>query len=124
MIQMTTPILPSHHDAELAQKLSAKLERGITVLLGDLPKPVLVLVRQILEYMAEGHAVLLSVLPDELSTQEAATVLGVSRPFVVKLMNRGVLAYRKVGTHYRIRLEDAVNYKKSNAVKALRSYSG
>jgi excisionase family DNA binding protein len=110
MIQMTTPILPSHHDSELARMLSAKLEQGTNVLLGDLPKPVLVLVRQILEYMAEGHAVSLLVLPNELSTQEVATVLGVSRPFVVKLMNQGVLAYRKVGTHRRVMLSEVLRY--------------
>jgi excisionase family DNA binding protein len=110
MIQMTTPILPNHHDSELARTLSAKLEQGTNVLLGDLPKPVLVLVQQILGYVAEGNAVLLSVLPDELSTQEVANVLGVSRPFVVKLINQGFLAYRKVGTHRRVMLSEVLGY--------------
>jgi excisionase family DNA binding protein len=110
MIQMTTPILPSYHDSELAQTLSAKLKQGTNVLLGDLPKPVLVLVQQILEEMGKGHAVSLLVLPEELSTQEAATVIGVSRPFVVKLMNQGILAYRRVGTHRRAMLSEVLEY--------------
>jgi excisionase family DNA binding protein len=110
MPQMTTTFLPSHHDSELARMFSAKLEQSTNVLLGDLPKPVLMLVRQILENWGNGHAVSLSVLPDELSTQEAASVLGVSRPFVVKLMNQGVFAHRKVGTHRRVMLSEVLGY--------------
>ena len=119
MTQMTTPVLPSHRDTELARMLSAKLEQSSDVSVGDLPKPVLALVQQILEEMAKGHAVSLSALPDELTTQEAATVLGVSRPFVVKLMDQGFLAYRKVGTHRRVMLSEVLSYMDGTRVKRL-----
>jgi excisionase family DNA binding protein len=110
MTQMTPPILPSHRDSELARTLSAKLEQNSEVSLGDLPKPVLALVQQILEEMGQGHAISLSSLPSELTTQEAATALGVSRPFVIKLMAEGELAYRRVGTHRRVRLDEVLAY--------------
>jgi excisionase family DNA binding protein len=96
MTQMTTPILPSPRDTELSRMLSTKLEAkgDANVLVRDLPDSVLMLVRQILTEMAQGHAVSLSALPKELSTQQAATVLGVSRPFVIKLMDEGqILIY-------------------------------
>jgi excisionase family DNA binding protein len=121
MTQMTTPILPSPRDAERSRVLSAKLEAkgNANVSVQDLPDSVLVLVRQILTEMAQGHAVSLSALPKELSTQEAATVLGVSRPFVIKLMEEGQLAYRKVGSHRRVMLDEVMVYMEGTRVKWL-----
>jgi excisionase family DNA binding protein len=121
MTRMTTPILPSPRDAELSRVLSAKLEAkgDASVSVRDLPDSVLVLVRQILTEMAQGHAVSLSALPKELSTQQAATVLGVSRPFVIKLMDEGQLAYRKVGSHRRVMLDEVMVYMEGTRVKRL-----
>ena len=121
MTQMTTPVLPSPRDAELSRLLSAKLEAkgDASVSVRDLPDSVLVLVRQILMEMAQGHAVSLSALPQELSTQQAATVLGVSRPFVIKLMDEGQLAYRKVGSHRRVMLDEVMVYMEGTRVKRL-----
>jgi excisionase family DNA binding protein len=121
MTQMTTPILPSPRDAERSRVLSAKLEAkgNANVSVRDLPDSVLMLVRQILTEMAQGHAVSLSALPKELSTQQAATVLGVSRPFVIKLMDEGQLAYRKVGSHRRVMLDEVMVYMEGTRVKRL-----
>jgi excisionase family DNA binding protein len=66
----------------------------------------------ILESMAAGRGVTLIPENAELTTVQAAEVLNVSRPFLIKLLDEGVIAYRKVGTHRRIRMENVVAYKK------------
>ena len=118
MSQVTTPVLPSQHDAEMARALNTKLNSKVApdVSVRDLPDSVLLLVREILAQVAMGNAVSLSALPRELTTQQAASVLGVSRPFVIKLLEQGELAYRKVGSHRRIALEEVLAHQERSKV--------
>jgi excisionase family DNA binding protein len=52
--------------------------------------------------------------PDaELSVAQAADILHVSRPFLIKLIDEGKIPYRKVGKHRRIRMKDVRNYKRA-----------
>jgi excisionase family DNA binding protein len=76
-----------------------------------LPPKVLRLFADVLGSLAQGKAV--AIMPKELdvTTQEAAMFLNVSRPYLVRLLEEGKIAYHKVGTHRRVRFEDVVRYK-------------
>jgi excisionase family DNA binding protein len=77
----------------------------------ELPAGAVALLMNILETMAAGRGV--TVIPEdaELTTFEAADVLKVSRPYLIKLLDEGAIAYRRVGKHRRIRMEDVMAYK-------------
>ena len=57
----------------------------------------------------------MALIPEEgeLTTVQAADLLHVSRPFLIKLLEEGRIPYRKVGKHRRIRMEDVMNYKRA-----------
>jgi excisionase family DNA binding protein len=76
-----------------------------------LPVAAVGLLQDLLREMAQGHAISLVPTHAELTTQQAADALNVSRPFLVKLLESGALPHRKVGTHRRIRFDDLMRYK-------------
>lgn len=76
-----------------------------------LPAPVVALLLGILRMMAEGLGIALTPLHSELTTKQAADILRVSRPFIIKLLDAGDIPYHKVGRHRRIRREDVMKYK-------------
>ena len=77
----------------------------------QLPAGAVALLMNILEAMAAGRGV--TIIPEnaELTTVQAAEVLNVSRPFLIKLLEEGAIPHRKVGKHRRVRMEDVMAYK-------------
>jgi len=78
----------------------------------ELPKSVFEVLRQIVYHMMSGRAIF--IVPDNktLTTQEAADFLGVSRPYLIKLLDQQKIPYNKVGLHRRILFTDLMRYKK------------
>jgi excisionase family DNA binding protein len=122
-----SPGLPSEAEVSLAKEssrllslyLSSKAEtQSIRVIdqAGEhdavrIPTTAFRLLIDVLSEMAQGNAVNLIPVHAELTTQEAADMLNVSRPHLIKLLDRGVIPYHKVGTHRRVRYQNLVDYK-------------
>ena len=77
-----------------------------------LPATAVRLLVRILEEMAHGNAVTLLPVRAELTTQEAADMLNISRPSLIQLLNEGKIDYRRVGTHRRVRFDGLMKYKR------------
>ncbi len=77
----------------------------------ELPAGAVDLLMHVLEAMAAGQGVTLIPESAELTTVQAADVLNVSRPFLIKLLDQKAIPHRKVGKHRRIRMEDVMAYK-------------
>ena len=61
--------------------------------------------------LAEGNGVSIMPVTSDVTTQQAAELLNVSRPFVIGLLEKGEIPFHKVGTHRRIRLRDLLAYR-------------
>ena len=90
-------------DAEIGQ------EEALVV-----PRPAAILLAQALQLLADGQGV--QIMPDSamLTTQQAADLLNVSRPYLITLLERGEIPYRKVGTHRRVSFADLMNFKRED----------
>lgn len=115
--------LPDAHDAEMARTssrlLAACIGQGpsarLRVIDGDaeieVPVSALRMLVDILANMAEGNAVSIVPIHAELTTQQAADFLSVSRPHLVGVLERGELPHHKVGTHRRVFFRDLLDYR-------------
>jgi len=95
--------------------LRLRLEDGRPVLL---PRMAARLLRDLLGEMARGSAVALMPVATELTTQQAADYLNVSRPYLIGLLEKGTIPFHKVGTHRRVRFSDLEAYRKRSHAKS------
>jgi excisionase family DNA binding protein len=85
-----------------------------------LPKSIFHVLQRIVFHMMLGRAITIVPINKELSTQEAADILNVSRPYLIKLLEDGQIPFTKVGTHRRIRFSDLMDYKKQRDAERTR----
>jgi excisionase family DNA binding protein len=76
-----------------------------------LPPEVFEVLRGVIEAMASGQAVTIAPVHQRLTTQEAADLLGISRPTLVKLLEAGEIPFEQPGRHRRVRLADVLSYR-------------
>jgi excisionase family DNA binding protein len=77
-----------------------------------IPRPTAILFAQILDALAEGKGVQIVPKNLELTTQQAADLLNVSRPYLITLLESGQIPFRKVGRHRRVTFEAITEYKR------------
>lgn len=121
-------VAPTADDARMAQESSRRLtqlrgaeRKGVVRLRVEsenepeeavaIPLAAFRLLTDILTEMAKGNAVTILPIHAELTTQQAADLLNVSRPFLIEQLEKGDIPFRKVGKHRRVRFCDLMNYK-------------
>lgn len=134
---LMTPVRPNEQDVHLARRSSSQLSRfkkrrsafKLKVAAGKteeeltIPAIAFQMLEMILSEMAQGHAVALSPVDREVTTQKAADLLNVSRPHLIKLLESGRIPFRKIGSHRRVRVADVLEYKARMDAEADRAFA-
>jgi excisionase family DNA binding protein len=79
-----------------------------------IPRPTAIMFAQILDLLGQGRGVQIIPKEAELTTQQAADMLNVSRPYLIGLLESGKIVYRKVGRHRRITCKALMEYKRQD----------
>jgi excisionase family DNA binding protein len=116
------PLLPDDKLRRQARKLLRAMEAAgrkhkLAGADGDdvqLPKQVAELLKQALQILANGDAVSIVPTHQELTTSEAASLLNVSRQYLVRLLDEGRIPFTRTGVHRRLRLQDVLDFKEAS----------
>lgn len=108
-------------DASALVDVGRVLRRGRARLVGTkgenvpLPEQLRFLLKDIVKNLADGRSLILMPEDKQLTTQQAGELLGMSRPYVIRLLDAGEMPYNLVGKHRRIALRDVLAYAKRRA---------
>jgi len=106
---------------EQLARMAAQQGRAVARLIGpdgieaEIPASAFAALQTAVRDMAQGLTITLIPHDKELTTREAADILNLSRPFLVKLLDRGDIPYHRVGTHRRVQVEDVLAYRELRA---------
>ena len=132
-IRKMSPVAASEDErAEFAElfraleRLRAESERTFKLVGPDgqaveVPESAFFLLERLFEVLARGDAITLVPVHKELTTQQAADMLNISRQYLVRLLDEGEIPFHRTGTHRRIRFDDLVTYKRERDKERLDS---
>lgn len=103
--------------AEANQNVEISIDNEDARIVVPLPAAAVAMFHAVLEAMARRTPISIIPYDAELSTQQSADFLNISRPYLVRRLEAGDLPFRKVGTHRRIRFSDLVAYERRRAVE-------
>jgi len=115
----TQQYMPTASDVEAARNALSALRAGDAVTFGDLPETLKRLLFELLAQIARNEPVAILPLEAQLTTKEAADLLGVSRPHLVKLLEQRKIPFTRVGKHRRVLLKDVLDYQERTREEAL-----
>ena len=112
----TVPLIerpPTEAESAQARQSLDALRGRARVVVGDATPPATAIAafERVLEAMADGEGVAVLALDADITSQDAADLLGVSRPTLVKLLNAGAMPFRALGAHRRLKAADVVAYR-------------
>lgn len=118
-------VMAPEEEAQALKELEhiLRVEGSQTKLIGGngeqiaIPNSVYQVLLQVIQAMASGQAISIVPLEREMTTQQAADFLNVSRPYLIKLLEQGEIPHIKVGTHRRVPFQDLMKYKEQRDSK-------